>query len=69
MDILVELDHTLHIGLGFVDMKLDLEELLDREVYLASSGAVSKHIRPFIDPEKQLIYERSAERIVPGKCP
>jgi predicted nucleotidyltransferase len=60
IDILVELDYNLHIGLGFVDMKLDLEKLLNRKVDLISTRAVSKHLRPFIESEKQLIYERKA---------
>ncbi len=62
IDILVELDYTKHIGLGFVDMKLGLEERLHKKVDLVSSNAVSKHIRPFINNDKKLIYEREDGR-------
>ena len=58
IDILVELDYSKHIGLGFVKMKLDLEDQLKKEVDLVSSNAVSKHILPFINSDKKLIYER-----------
>jgi predicted nucleotidyltransferase len=58
IDILVELDYTKHIGLGFVNMKLDLEEKLHKKVDLVSSKSISKHILPFINNDKKLIYER-----------
>jgi predicted nucleotidyltransferase len=58
IDIIVELDYSQSIGLEFVEMQLDLEELLDRKVDLLSSNAISKYIRPFIDKDKILIYEK-----------
>lgn len=58
IDILVELDYSKHIGLGFVNMKLDLEEKLHKKVDLISSNAISRHILPFIHRDKKLIYER-----------
>lgn len=58
IDILVELDYSKHIGLGFVKMKLDLEDKLHKKVDLISSNAVSKHILPYINSDKKLIYER-----------
>jgi predicted nucleotidyltransferase len=60
VDILVELDYTKHIGLGFVKMKLELEEQLHKHVDLVSNQAVSKHLLPFINSDKQLVYEREA---------
>lgn len=57
IDILVELDYSQHIGLGFVQMKLDLEQQLHKPVNLVSSQAVSRHLLPFIEKDKQLIYE------------
>jgi predicted nucleotidyltransferase len=44
--------------MGFVKMKLDLEETLKRKIDLVSSKAISKCILPFIEKDKQLIYER-----------
>ena len=58
VDILVELDYSQPIGLGFVKMKLELEDLLKRKVDILTSNSVSKYIRPFIDSEKILIYEK-----------
>ena len=58
IDILVELDYSKHIGLGFVNMKFDLEDKLHKKVDLVSSNAISKHILPFINSDKLLIYER-----------
>jgi len=58
VDILIELDYSQHIGMSFVSMKFDLEEKLHRKIDLVSSNAVSKHILPFINNDKKLIYER-----------
>jgi predicted nucleotidyltransferase len=58
VDILVELDYTKHIGLGFVDMKLDLENKLHKKIDLVSINAVPQYFLPFIDDDKKLIYER-----------
>ncbi|MFM7152522.1 MAG: nucleotidyltransferase family protein [Bacteroidota bacterium] len=58
IDLLVELDYGQRIGLLFVQMKLDLEEILQKEVDLVSLNAVSKYLQPVIDSEKELIYAR-----------
>lgn len=58
LDILVELDHTSPIGLKFVQMQLDLQELLNLDVDLVTYQSLSKYIRPNVDREKELIYER-----------
>lgn len=58
VDILVELDYSEPIGLGFLRMKIELEDLLKRKVDLLTNRSVSKYIQPFIDSEKILIYER-----------
>lgn len=58
IDILVELDYSKPIGLKFIKMKLELQDLLKRKVDLLSQNAVSKYIRPYIEREKYLIYEK-----------
>jgi len=58
LDIIVELDYSQHIGLKFVKMQLDLQEILQTKVDLLSEKAISKYIRPYIDNEKELIYEK-----------
>ncbi len=58
IDILVDLDYSQKIGLQFIQMKLDLEKLLNNEVDLVSSNGISKYIKPLVDIEKRLIYEK-----------
>lgn len=59
LDLLLELDYSQSIGLQFVGMKFDLEEKLHKAVDLVSANGLSPRIRPFIDQDKQLVYERS----------
>ena len=56
--ILVDLDYTQKIGLQFIQMRIDLETLLNTKVDLVSSNGLSKYIKPLVDNEKQLIYAR-----------
>jgi len=58
IDILVELDYSRPIGLEFVKMQLDLQEILNKPVDLITENAVSKYIKPNIEEDKILIYER-----------
>jgi len=58
IDILVELDHSQPIGMKFFAFRSDLEELLKKKVDLVSSEGLSRHVRPFVDRDKTLIYER-----------
>ncbi|MEI7583648.1 nucleotidyltransferase domain-containing protein [Runella sp.] len=58
VDLLVELDYSQRIGLHYVQMIFDLEDLLHKKVDLVSEEGLSKYIRPYIEAEKQLIYER-----------
>jgi predicted nucleotidyltransferase len=58
IDILVELDYSQKIGLGFIQMQLDLQKMLNRKVDLVSSNGLSKYLKPIIDQEKKLIYAR-----------
>lgn len=58
IDILVDLDYTKRIGLEFIQMQIDLEEILGVKVDLVSSNSLSKYIKPFVDREKALIYAK-----------
>lgn len=58
IDILVELDYSQKTGLGFIQMKFDLEELLQKKVDLVTTGGLSKYMAPIIHQQKQLIYGR-----------
>lgn len=58
IDILVDLDYSKRIGLGFIQMQIDLEKILEVKVDLVSSNSLSKFIKPIVDSEKKLIYAR-----------
>ena len=58
IDILVELDYSKKIGMEYIRMQLDLEELLKLKVDLVSAGGLSKYIKPHFDKDNILIYER-----------
>ena len=58
IDILVDLDYSQRIGLQFIQMKIDLEKLLNNKVDLVSSNGLSQYIKPIVENEKQLIYAR-----------
>lgn len=58
IDILVDLDYSQRIGLQFIQMKIDLEKLLNSKVDLVSSNGLSQYIKPMVENEKQLIYAR-----------
>ena len=59
VDLLVELDYdAMSSGLQFLTMQINLQQLLQRKVDLVSAEGLSKHIQPFIDREKKLIYAK-----------
>ncbi len=58
IDILVELDHTKPIGMKFFSYQDELEQVLQKKVDLVSYEGLSNYIKPLVDKEKVLIYER-----------
>lgn len=58
VDILVELDHSQPIGMKFFVFQEELKNILNLDVDLVSENGVSKHLKPFINRDKLLIYER-----------
>ncbi|MFI5139057.1 MAG: nucleotidyltransferase family protein [Sphingobacteriales bacterium] len=58
VDILVELDHTTPIGMKFFTYGDELQNLLKKKVDIVSYEGLSKYVKPFIDNDKVLIYER-----------
>ncbi len=59
IDIMVELDHSTPVGMQFFRMHNELEDLLESRIDLVSTDGISKHIRPFVEADKRLVYERS----------
>ncbi|QJW90913.1 nucleotidyltransferase family protein [Spirosoma taeanense] len=61
IDILVELDYEQGADFyQFLTMQEQLSALLNRPVDLVSANGLSPYIKPYIDSEKQLIYEKAA---------
>ena len=58
IDILVDLDYSQDIGLQFIQMKYDLEKLLNSKIDLVSSRSLSTHLESVVNKEKELIYAR-----------
>jgi predicted nucleotidyltransferase len=58
VDILVELDHSTPIGMQFFTYGDALQNLLKKKVDVISYEGLSKYVKPFIDEDKVLIYER-----------
>ena len=58
IDILVELDYSKTIGLEFIQMQLDLQDIFNRKVDLVSEKGLSKYIRAHVERDKVLIYEK-----------
>ena len=58
IDILIELDYAKPIGLEFIQMQLDLQDMLHRQVDLLSQKAIPKHIQPYIEQDRVLVYAR-----------
>lgn len=59
IDILVELDHSKPIGMKFFTYTTELEQLLHKKVDLITIEGLSRHVKPLIEKDKILIYERA----------
>lgn len=57
IDILVELEDSVDL-FQFINIKLELEKLLNKSVDIVSMNGVSPRIKPYIDKDKVLIYEK-----------
>jgi uncharacterized protein len=57
VDVLLELERGVDI-FQFAGMQLALTDLLRKPVDLVSTGGLSPHIKPYIEQDKILIYEK-----------
>jgi uncharacterized protein len=61
IDILVDLDYKNGADFFmFLDMQEQLSFLLNNKVDLISSNGLSRHIKPYIEAEKKLIYSKKS---------
>lgn len=58
IDILVDIDYSVPVGLEYFGWRDELAEKLNKKVDIVSAGWENKHVKPFIDKDKQVIYER-----------
>ena len=57
IDLLVKFKKPLGL-LRLVGVEIELSERLNRKVDLVTEGALSKYIRPYVEKEKVMLYER-----------
>ncbi len=57
IDLLVKFKKPIGL-LNLVGVELELSERLNRKVDLVTEGALSKYIRPYVEKEKVMLYER-----------
>lgn len=58
IDLLVEIDPSVKVRLGFFAMQHELEDLIETSVDLVTADGLSEYIAPYVEQEKVLIYER-----------
>lgn len=58
IDLLVDLDYSANIGYQFFGMHQDLQKILKRKVDVVPSDGISRHLQPFIEKDKKLIYAK-----------
>ena len=58
VDVLVEIDYNALIGLDYFGWNDELADKLHKKIDIVSAGWENKHIKPFIDKDKFVIYER-----------
>ncbi len=59
VDILIQYDDNAKIGLlRHADLIISLEKILNRSVDLVTEGSLLSWVRPYVDADKILIYER-----------
>ena len=58
LDLYLELDYQQNTGLAFYGWFDQLKELLNLDVDLVTTNSASPYIKPFIEKDKRLVYER-----------
>lgn len=58
IDLYLELDYQQHTGLAFYGWFEQLKDLLNLEVDIVTTNSASPYIKPFIEKDKRLVYER-----------
>jgi len=61
MDFLLEMDDSADL-FQLISIKLHLEKLFNRSVDIITTNSISSRLKPYIDEDKILIYERQIIR-------
>ncbi|NPA11154.1 MAG: hypothetical protein GXO62_02815 [Epsilonproteobacteria bacterium] len=57
IDVIVEFDKNISL-LDFIGFEMDLEEITGKKIDLLTRNSISKRVYPFVERDKDLIYER-----------
>ncbi len=58
VDVLIDIEKNKKVGLQYFLWHEQLAEILQKKVDIVSSGWENKYIKPFIDKDKYIIYEK-----------
>jgi uncharacterized protein len=62
IDILLELDYSMPIGMKFFSYQRELQDLLHAKVDVVTNDGISKYLLPYIEKDMILIYEATPGR-------
>lgn len=58
LDVLIDIEDDKKVGLRYLVWHKEIEGIVKKKVQVVSNAAVSAYIRPFIDADKILLYEK-----------
>lgn len=58
VDLLIDIDHSTPVGWDYFLWRDELARILKKNVDIVSKGWENKHVKPYIDKDKFVIYER-----------
>lgn len=59
IDLLLQLDYSKKIGLQYVRMQLELEDIMHKRVEFSTVDFLKPGVQKLVDRDKKLIYEKS----------
>ena len=58
IDLLVDIEADANVGMSYYSWNEDLQELLHKKVDVVRKGWENKYVRPFIEKDKVVVYEK-----------
>ena len=58
IDVLIDFEENCRVGLEYLIWHEDIEKMINRNVDVVSYKGLSEFIKPFIEKDKELIYEK-----------